>query len=164
MSRSLGPSLSADLLARLSQADLPSHLGKAIPLVTLDAEGRPHPMLLSYLEVRAEDPRRLRIVLGARSRSARNLSERRAATLLLVEPEQTVYVKARVQSGPISVDDLPDVTLFVLAVEDVLEDAPAEWEGGLRITEGLRYAPAPSLDEPAARATLQALARISGER
>ena len=157
MPRSLGPSLSADLLARLSQADLLSHLGKAIPLITLDAEGPPHPMLVSYLEVRAEDPRTLRIVLGARSRSARNLTERRAATLLLVEPEQTVYVKARVQRGPTPVDDLPDFALFVLAVEDVLEDAPAEWEGGLRITGGLRYAPAPSLDEPRAQATLRAL-------
>lgn len=162
MSRSLGPRLPADLLARLSQAELAAHLGKAIPLITLDAEGRPHPMLLSYLEVRAHDPRTIRIVIGARSRSARNLAERRVATLLLVEPEQTVYVKVRARTGPVALEDLPDCGLFVLGVEDVLEDAPAEWEGGLRISGGLRYAPAPSLDEPRARATLKALTQGRG--
>ena len=47
---------------------------------------------------------------------------------------------------------------FLLAVEEVLEDAPADWEGGMRITSALRYAPAPTLDEPWARATLAALA------
>lgn len=162
MSRSLVPRLPADLLARLSQAELAAHLGKAIPLITLDAEGRPHPMLLSYLEVRAHDPRTIRIVIGARSRSARNLAERRVATLLLVEPEQTVYVKVRARTGPVPLEDLPACGLFVLGVEDVLEDAPAEWEGGLRISGGLRYAPAPSLDEPRARATLKALTQGRG--
>lgn len=157
MSRSLGSSLPAELLARLSQRELALHLGKALPLITLDAEGRPHPMLLSYLEVRAHDPRTIRIVIGAGSRSARNLAERRVATLLVVEPEQTVYVKLRAQDGPVPVADLPESGLFVLAVEDVLEDAPADWEGGLRISGGLRYAPAPSLDTPRARSTLKAL-------
>lgn len=158
MSRSLGPSLPAELLARLSEADLPAHLAKAIPLITLDADGRPHPMLLSSLEVRAADARTIRIVIGAGSRSARNLAERGVATLLLVEPEQTVYVKARARTGPAPVEDLPDCGIFVLGIEDTLEDRPAEWERGLRITDGLRYAPAPSLDEPRVRAILKALA------
>ena len=158
MSRSLGPTLPPDLLARLSQSDLHSHLGKAIPLITVDPAGQPHPMLLSYLEVRAVDPGTLRIVIGARSRSATNLRERPVATLLLVEPERTVYVKARAGDGPLPVAGLTDGGLFALSVEDVLEDAPAEWEGGIRITGGIRYAPVPSLDEPWARATLAALA------
>jgi len=162
VSRSLGPSLPAEVLARLSQAELAAHLGKAIPLITLDAEGRPHPMLLSSLEVRAADPRTIRIVIGTGSRSARNLAERRVATLLLVEPEQTVYVKARARTGPLLLEDLPDCGLFVLGVEDVLEDAPAEWESSLRISGGLRYAPTPSLDAPWARAILKALTAPPG--
>ena len=157
MSRSLGGSLPPDLLTRLSQSDLRSHLGKAIPLITLDAEGRPHPMLLSYLEVRATDPRTIRIVTSAKSRSARNLAERKVATLLVIEPEQTIYVKTRVTAGPLPVAELAEFGLFVLSVEDVLEDAPGEWERGIKITGGIRFAPLPSLDEPGARATLRAL-------
>ncbi|MBI4591314.1 MAG: pyridoxamine 5'-phosphate oxidase family protein [Candidatus Rokubacteria bacterium] len=162
MSRSLGPSLPPDLLARLSQSDLPSHLGKAIPLITVDREGRPHPMLLSYLEVRAADPRTIRIVIGARSRSCRNLLERQTATLLVVEPDLTVYIKARASEGPFPVPDLADFALVVLTVEDVLEDAPGDWEGTTRITGDIRYAPVPSLDAPWARATLEALALTPG--
>jgi len=159
VSRSLGPELPPDLLARLSQADLSRHLGKALPLITVDAGGFPHPMLLSYLEVRAVDAKTLRIVIGTRSQSARNLLERQAATLLIVEPERTVYVKARATDGPHPIADLPDLGLFDLTVEDVLEDAPAEWEGGMRITGGVTYAPVPPLDDPRVRAMLEALAR-----
>src|SRR3970040_1040167 len=123
----MGPSLPAEVVALLSQAEPAAHLGKAIPLITLDAEGRPHPMLLSSLEVRAADPRTIRIVIGTGSRSARNLAERRGGQPLLVEPEQTVYVKARARTGPLLLEDLPDCGLFVLGVEDVLDDAPAAW-------------------------------------
>jgi hypothetical protein len=158
VSRSLGPELPPDLLARLSQAELSRHLGKAIPLITVDSAGLPHPMLLSYLEVRAVDPKTIRVVIGWRSRSARNLLERQIATFLLIEPERTVYVKARATEGPRPVAGLQDFALFGLTVEDVLEDAPAEWEGGMRITGGVTFAPLPSLDEPWARATLEALA------
>src|SRR2546429_6977712 len=49
----------------------------------------------------------------------------------------------------------PYTTLF----RSVLEDSPADWEGGMRITGALRYAPTPALDAPWARATLAALAR-----
>lgn len=158
MSRSLGSALPRDLLALLSQADLLSHLGKGIPFITVDAEGRPHPMLLSYLEVRAVKPRLIRIAIGVESRSARNLTERKTATLLFVEPERTVYLKTRTRSGPSPVAGLPHLGLFDLTVEDIQEDAPAAWEGGMRITSGITYAPAPSLAEDWAKATLEALA------
>lgn len=163
MSESLGASLPPDLLGRLGQADLASHLGKALPLITVDAAGRPHPMLLSYLEVRAHDPRTIAVVINARSRSARNLLEREVATLLLVEADRTIYVKCRARAGPDPLEGFPDFGRFVLGVEDVLEDAPGAWEGGLRITGGIHYAPAPPLDAPWVRATLRALA-VTPER
>ncbi len=158
MARSVGAELAGDLVARLSHAELSRHLGKVLPLITLDAEGRPHPMLLSSLEARARDPKTVRIVIGAGSRSARNLLERRAATLLIVEPERTVYVKTRVSDGPYPVAGLPALSLFGLTVEEVLEDAPADWETGMRITGGLTYAPVPSLDQPWVRTILDTLA------
>lgn len=116
-------------------------------------------MLLSSLEVRAVAPGTIRVLIGSQSHSARNLRERQAATLLIVEPERTVYVKARATDGPHLVAGLPDLGLFGLTVEDVLEDAPTEWEGGIRITGGVTYAPVPPLDDPRGRAMLEALAR-----
>jgi len=151
---SRGSALPARLLELLSQADLPSRLDRALPLVTLDAGGRPHPMLCSYLECRAVDSRTIRVVIGAGSGSARNLEERQVATLLIVEPERTVYVKCRAAGAPRHEAVL---ACFTLRVEEVLEDAPAEWEAGTRITGGITYSPPPSFDTPEVQATLRLL-------
>lgn len=160
MTRSLGRALPQALVERFSQRDLGGRLGAALPFVTVDPDGRPHPMLLSYLEIRAYDTRTVGLVIGARTRSARNLAERGAATLLAIEADMTVYVKLRTVDGPLPVADAGEYGLgyFLLEVDEVLEDAAAEWEGGMRITSGVHYAPAPTLDEPWARATLAALA------
>jgi hypothetical protein len=160
MTVSHGPALPAALVERFSQRDPAARLGLVLPFVTVDGDGRPHPMLLSYLEVRAYDPGTLGLVIVARSRSARNLAERQAGTLLVIEPDAIVYVKTRAIDGPLPVAGGAEYGLgfFLLAVEDVLEDAAAEWEGAMRITHALEYRPAPTLDEPWARATLAALA------
>jgi len=47
MTRAVGPGLSPALVERLSQADLERRLGIGLPFVTLDREGRLHPMLVS---------------------------------------------------------------------------------------------------------------------
>ena len=154
MTRSRGPALPAHLLELLSQSDLPSRLDRAIPLVTLDAEGRPHPMICSYLEFLAVDARTIRVVIGAGSGSARNLEARRVATLLIVEPERTVYVKCRAAGSPVSEGVL---ACFTLGVEEVLEDAPAEWEAGVRITSGITYSPPPDFTAPEVELTLRLL-------
>ncbi len=164
MSRSLGRTLTPELVERFSQRDLARHLGAALPFVTVDADGRPHPMLLSYLELRADDPTMVRLVILARSGSGRNLVERHTGTLLVIEPDTTVYVKMRAIDGPLPVEGGGEWGLgcFVMEVEEVLEDAAADWEAGMRITQGVRYAPLPTLDEPWAKATLAALAKPRG--
>jgi hypothetical protein len=144
MSRSVGSELPPALVALLSQRDLPSLLGLAIPLITVDTRGLPHPMLASYLELRAAGPRIIRVVLGASSRSAANLEARGAAALLLVDDRRTVYVKCRA-AGPAT--RRGELARFDLAVEDVLEDTPAAWEAGLGIISGIVYAPVPPLDQ-----------------
>jgi hypothetical protein len=160
VTRSLGPALTPALVGRFSQRDLDTRLGIALPFVTVDADGRPHPMLLSYVEVKAYDARTVGLVMLARSRSARNLVERGTGTLLVVEPDTTVYVKLRAVDGPLSVEGGGEWGLgyFLMEVDDVLEDAAAEWEAGMRITEPIRYQPPPTLAEPWARATVAALA------
>ena len=160
MTRRLGPALTPMLVERFSQRDLARQLGVALPFVTVDGNGRPHPMLLSYLELRAYSPTALGLVIQARSGSARNLVERQAGTLLVIEPDVTVYVKTRVVDGPLPVPGGADLGLgyFLLEVEEVLEDAAADWEGGMRITGAVQYRPAPTLEEPWAKVTLAALA------
>jgi hypothetical protein len=160
MTRTIGPALSTALVERLSQADLGRRLGIGLPFVTLDAEGRPHPMLLSYLELRAYDVRTLGLVIPAESGSARNLLERGTGTLIVVEPEAVVYVKTRLLDGPMPVEGGEPFGLgyFLLEVEQVVEDAADDWEGGTRITGAIRYEPPPTLAEPWARATVTALA------
>ena len=154
MSRSLGAALPPELVRRLSQEDLPSLLGRALPLLTLDDQGRPHPMLCSYLELLAVGPGVIRLAIGARNSTRRNLEARGAATLVIAEPDVTIYVKCRAGAPPLLVGEL---ARFDLAVEDVLEDSAADYERGARITSGLTYAPVPSLDSEWARATLAAL-------
>ena len=159
MSRSLGNVLSAELVARLSQRELEQRLGIALPFVTVDHAGRPHAMLLSYIEIRAHSPATLGLAIQARSTTARNLAAGRAGTLLIVEPDLVVYVKTRAVDGPLDVvGDEHGLGYFLLEVEDVLEDLPAEWEGGVRITSAIEYRPVPALDAPWVRATLAALA------
>jgi hypothetical protein len=154
VSRSLGAALPPALLARLSQADLPSVLGLALPFVTQGEDGAPYPMLCSYLEWRAVDARTLRVAIAAGSRSARNLEARRVGTLLVIEPERTMYIKSRATGAP---RRLGDLARFTLAVEDVLDDRPAEAEGDARIVSGITYRPLPALDASWARAVLAAL-------
>jgi hypothetical protein len=156
MARSLGAALPPDLLRVFSQSDLTSRLNRALPLVTLDVEMRPHPMLCSHLEILAVDAETIRVAIAASGRSARNLTERNVATLIVVEPERTVYVKCRAAGQPLTVGAL---ARFVLKVEDVLEDAADPSEGPVRITSGITYGPPPSLSDPRVRSTLDALRR-----
>ena len=154
MSRSLGAALPPALQARLSQKDLPRLLGRGLPLLTVDERGRPHPMFCSYLELLAVSATVIRVAIGARSGARRNLEARGVATLLVVEPDVTMYVKCRASGAPLLSGEL---ARFELVVEEVLEDAAAEGEEGARITGGLTYAPVPALDSEWARATLAAL-------
>jgi hypothetical protein len=160
MTRLVGSALSPALVERLGQRNLEARLGVGLPFVTLDAEGRLHPMLVSYLELRAYDARTLGLVIQAGSSSARNLADRGVGTLSIIEPDLVAYVKIRALDGPLPVvgGEAFALGFFLLEVEQVLEDAAADWEGGVRVTEPIRYAPTPVLTEPWARATLAALA------
>src|SRR5207244_5708914 len=72
VTRSLGPSLPPLLVERLAQRDPAARLGVALPFVTVDGAGHPHPMLLSYLEVRAYDARTVGLVIGVESRDRKS--------------------------------------------------------------------------------------------
>ena len=154
MSRSLGRSLPNDLLHLLSQHELPPLLGRVIPMLTLGPDGYPHPMLCTYLELYAVDPKTVRLAINMRSRSASNLQSRRVATFLFVEPERIVYLKGRAGAPPRVFSGL---ARFDITVEDVLEDTPEEAEGRVRLTSGITYGPPPRLESRWAKEVLVAL-------
>jgi hypothetical protein len=154
VTRSLGGALPPAIELRLSQKELPRLLGRALPLLTLDDQGRPHPMLCSYLELLTVSPTTIRLAIAARSSARRNLEDRSVATLIIAEPDATIYIKCLATARPLIVGEL---VRFELAVEDVLEDAAADYEKGARVTSGLTYAPVAALDSDWARATLAAL-------
>ena len=153
-----GPRLTPALRARLSQAELSARAGTAIPLVTVDDAGRPHPMLVSYVELRAYDAGTVGLVIRAGTTSARNLARRDVATLAIIEPDVVAYIKLRRVDGPLVVYEDERLAYFLLAVEDVREDTSPPEEAGARIVTALRYEPA-DLTSAWARATLAALAQ-----
>jgi hypothetical protein len=72
----------------------------------------------------------------------------------VVEPALVVYVKCRATGAPLQIGEL---ARFTLAIEDVLEDAPTEAEGAVRISSGITYGPVPSLGEAWVLAVMGAL-------
>jgi hypothetical protein len=159
MSRVIGRTLTGELLERLSQRHLEEHIGAALPLITVDADGRPHPMTVSYLELRAYDAATVGLVIQAGSGSARNLERRGVATLVIMDAGLVAYVKLRLVDGPLPVVEEERLAYFLLGVDEVREDAASPEEGGARIVAGARYAPVPALDSAWARVTLAAVAR-----
>src|SRR5437016_3948590 len=119
MSRTVGHALSPALLGRLSQQDLASRLGAALPLITVDGDGRPHPMMVSYLELRAYDASTMGLVIHAGSDSAQNLAAREVATLAIIEPDVVAYLKLRRIDGPLPVTEDARLAYFLLGVQEV---------------------------------------------
>src|SRR5579884_59823 len=81
MSRSLGNQLPGALLQLLDGRDLGQKTQLALLLNTVDAQGYPHPAMLSVGEVLAPSPSALRLALYATSTTTSNL--RRGGTLSL---------------------------------------------------------------------------------
>ena len=159
MSRELGNELPAALLALLDGRDLPSRIGKAILIATVDSQGWAHPALLSYGEVVALDARKLRLATYGSSRTSSNLRRSGRLTLCLIEAGIAYYVKARAveqQSAP----ELAGLARFEATVEQVLADqAREDVEPSARITSGIEFETGKNETEQLAAwaATLKAL-------
>src|SRR5262245_53297245 len=93
MSRSLGSELPADMLDRLSGRDLEAVASKVIQIFTVDAQGWPHPALLSYFEVVAIDSRRIRLATYGSSTTSSNMRRSGKVTLVVVDTRVACYVK-----------------------------------------------------------------------
>ncbi|HUE89141.1 MAG TPA: pyridoxamine 5'-phosphate oxidase family protein [Vicinamibacterales bacterium] len=156
MSRLIGHHLSEALLDTLSahraieRADC-----CAIVICSVDEQGRPHPAMLSSLEIVARDARDIRLAVHASSRTARNLTANRHLTIILADETGVHYVKGDAALASASMTTAPALAAFTLHVDRVLEDTPADYEqstivSGIRITRG-------TLDRTRAEAILREL-------
>ena len=138
MSRSVGSQLPEELLERLLGADPGQGFGEAVVLVTVDPYGRPHPALVSYAELLALDPARLRLVLYAGTRSGAHLRDAGRATLVFADAELVLYVKADAVALA-AAPGHPGLARFELHVRDVLSDRAAGDEAGAHLTGALAF-------------------------
>lgn len=142
MSRLVGSILPRPLLERLHGNDLAERLGTAVLILTSDTAGWPHPAMLSYGEMIAVDPRRIRFALHRTSATAENLRRTRRMTLCFVETGMAYYVKATVGAPQDPMSGFPQLARFEATVQTVLADeARADSEPGAAILTGVRFAP-----------------------
>ena len=139
MATLLGSHLPEELMSRLGVRGT-EMAATAVPICTVDAEGFPHPAMLSYDELAAESPNTIRAAVYGGSTTARNLRKRHLLTLLFVDAGLTCYVKARVSGDEAPHPGAPGVAIFPCAVEAVLIDrVDTSREPAATITTGITF-------------------------
>lgn len=141
MSRLIGHHLTETLLQTLSADRALERADHAIVICSVDEQGRPHPAMLSSLEIVARDARSIRLAVHASSRTARNLTANAHLTLILADETGVYYVKGNATLTSASMRAAPALSMFTLHVDRVLEDRPGDYEqstivSGVRITRG----------------------------
>jgi hypothetical protein len=140
MSKLIGNALPADLYQRLSGKNLEAHAETAILICTVDAQGWPHPAVLSYFEVLARDERNVRLALYGNSSSTANVRRNGKLTILVYDERAAYYIKGAVEELAREMHCSPENSKLNLRVEQVLQDeANEEFEPGAYITSGVTY-------------------------
>jgi hypothetical protein len=139
MSRLIGHHLSEPLLEILSAQRAVERADRAIVICSVDEQGRPHPAMLSSLEIVARDARHVRLAVHSSSRTARNLTANKHLTLILADEAGVHYVKGDAVLTTAALTSAPALSAFTLHVDRVLEDTPSAYEqatlvSGIRIT------------------------------
>jgi hypothetical protein len=138
MSRLIGHHLSEALLELLSAERAVERADRAIVICSVDEQGRPHPAMLSSLEIVARDARHVRLAVHASSRTARNLTANKHLTLILADETGVHYVKGDAELTSSSMSSAPALSAFTLLVDRVLEDSPAAYEQATLVS-GIRF-------------------------
>jgi len=139
MSRLIGHHLTLALQETLSAQRAIERADRAIVICSVDEQGRPHPAMLSSLEIVARDARSIQMAVHASSRTARNLVANRHLTIILADEAGVFYVKGDADLTSASMTTAPAMSMFTLKVDRVLEDTPADHEraqivSGIRVT------------------------------
>lgn len=135
MSQVLGTELTEELFHRLKGESIASKKDKAIVIVTVDESGWAHPAMLSYHEVVAKDRSKIDLAIGKSSTTAKNLRRTGKITLMITDSDLNYYVKGNAEEIRESMDGVPFMSLFRVAVEHLLEDL----EPDAVITSGVTF-------------------------
>ncbi len=140
MSRALGKILPDVLRQLLSGQGLAARMGQAILITTTDAEGFPHPALLSFGEVMAVDNRRVRLALYRTSGTSGNLRRNGKLTLCLIGAGMAFYIKTVARELQDAMEGFAELTRFEATVAMVLADqAREDLEPVARVTGGITF-------------------------
>src|SRR2546421_1516561 len=140
MSQSLGSELNDDLFQRLSGENLETFAEKVILIATVDNGGRPHPAMLSYLEVVARDRRNIRLATYKDSRTTENMRCNGKATISIIDERVAYYIKSSVVEIKREMSCARHNSKLNLHVEEVLADeVNEEFEPGAYVSSGVTY-------------------------
>jgi hypothetical protein len=150
LSRLIGHHLSEALLEAMSPQRALERADRAIVICSVDEQGRPHPAMLSSLEIVARDAKHVRLAVHTSSRTARNLTANQHLTIILADETGVHYVKGDAVLTSASMIAAPALSAFTLHVDRVLEDTPTDYEQATLVS-GIRVTRA-AIDEDRARA------------
>jgi pyridoxamine 5'-phosphate oxidase-like protein len=132
--------LTDELVERLSGADVERFDRLAIIVCTSDADGWPHPAILSYFEVAAVDRHTLRLAVYNDSRTCANLRERGKATLVITDERLVCYVRGTVtEIAPAMRVASFNAVLRMHVDQVVFDEPPPDLEPGAYLTSGITY-------------------------
>lgn len=156
MTKFVANELPEELYRRLAGNNLSACAQKAILICTVDAEGRPHPAILSYFEVVAKDRRNVRLATYQGSTTTSNMRRNGKLTILILDERVAYYIKGAAEELARQMSCSPHNSKLNLRVEQVLADeANEEFEPGVYLTSGVTYQR--SSEPPQARELLREL-------
>ena len=158
MARLRTSTLTDDLYLRLNGTEIDSLATLAIVVCTVDADGWPHPAMLSYFEVAAVDRQNLRLAIYNDSRTCANMRGRGKATLIVVDKNLSCYIRGVVEQLVPAMACAPFNAMLNLRVDEVtFDEPPPDLEPGAYVTSGVTYRPRTGAPLAQARAVLAEL-------
>jgi len=140
MSKLVGEELPDELYRRLAGDHLEAHADKVIPICTVDAQGWPHPALLSYFEVVAKDRRNIRLATYTDSTTTNNMRRNGKLTIVILDERVAFYIKGSAEELQPRMQSAPHNAKLNLRVEQVLTDhADEQFEPGAYLSGGVTY-------------------------
>ena len=138
MARMIGTKLSEDLGRRLDGHSVSDFADQAILLHTIDADGFPHPCVLSYFEVVAADIHNIHLATYKESQTTQNMRQRSKVTLSIFDTRVTYYLKGSARELRQEMRSAPHNSMINVSLEQVLSDqADPVLEPGAYIERGI---------------------------